>query len=127
MYQNLWHEDPINIWVTKSNHSGYFFYDGQCVQYVSHTSYIQWRTGTGWRMHAHDIGFVWSGVQMVDMNSFSELRNDIFCVGQPTTVVRYVPNQLRVFNDGYWTTNWTWNWSGGCSGWLTPYRTAGSW
>lgn len=129
-FQNLWHDDPVGITVTKLDHTGFFFYDGECVQYIKHTARWTWFRSSGWGLSSWQIDVRpsdpnWS---YVDANAWGQFRNSIFCVGSTQiTWVHYWPNQMRAFRDGYYTFNWNWYADGGCSSWLQPRRSAGGW
>jgi hypothetical protein len=108
VFQNLWHEDPPGFDVSRSEHSGYWFYhSGTCVQYVRHSSYLDPLEETGWVVAFHDIDFIWHGVSYVDMDSWGQFRNSPFCAGSSEiTWTHYWPNRMRVFHDGYSTFWW---------------------
>lgn len=126
-FQNLWTEDYIFLHVTDSEHHTSFFYNFPCIQYAQSTLTSRWYPLTGWGLVSHSLAIVPQdpGPYQVRSTAFQRMANDNFCPGGGnTTFTDYVPNEIRLFADGWVSFAWTPPVYGGCSWLLTRHRFA---
>ncbi len=101
-YQKVWYEDPPNWDMNSSEMDGYFFYNGDCVQYARTIHKGKWLARTGWDIvqHYHFLSEMDSEWSWVRAQGYSKYVNSTFCAGIDT-YTRYWPNEVRMFKDGH--------------------------